>query len=316
MQKSRKGKLAALSVEKFVVPLRSIHNLKTKYDMKRLAFLLPLVLLACSEVELPDEHPNVSPNVEEYTKKFTFTVKGDFTNSEFRDTRAYMTADGAEMTDLWVVDVKNGSIYQTLHLTPSDADWGTPQMSLTLGTHHVKFLASRGADPRYSDGAVAWSKPLDTFFTDYEVTVVKTSNGNRAVTLDRVSSKLQITIDDAIPTGTTTFTTESSKWFCGWDMVKGEPIASSYSREFSVPESWIGQTGASLTLWSLSGADEWTTDVQLTSFAGSVQNAAATITAPMKANRTTVMHGNLYTSNSSTSISLNTNWLPQYEGVY
>lgn len=286
--------------------------------MKRIAYcILPICLCACGEIELPDVEPGEVPTEETaYKKKFTFTVKGDFANAEFRDSRAYMSADGAEMTDLWVVDVKDGSIYQTLHQSPTDEDWGAPQMSLTLGTHHIKFLASRGAEPRYSDGSVSWSRPLDTFFTDYEVTVVKTSNGNRAVTLDRVSAKLQLFIDDAIPTGTTTFTTDASTWFCGWDMVKGEPIASTYSREFSVPTSWIGQSGASLTLWSLSGADEWTTDVQLTSKAGTTQNASATITAPMKANRATVMHGNLYSANSSTSISLNDEWLPQYEGVY
>lgn len=309
--------------------------------MKKLFFMLPLCLCACGEIELPEHQaPNEEvPEVEEYTKNFTFTVKGDFSTMQdddedeviqvgmhdkyvegpmFSPKRAnqYMTADGVEMTDLWVVDVVGGEIVQTLHQQPADDDWGAPQMSLTLGTHHIKFLASRGAEPTFSDGSVTWSRPLDTFFTDYEVTVVKTSNGNRAVTLDRVAAKLQLFIDDAIPTGTTTFTTDAATWFCGWDMVKGEPIASTYSREFSVPTSWLGQSGASLTLWSLSGADEWTTDVQLTSKAGATQNASATITAPMKANRATVMHGNLYSANSSTSISLNDEWLPQYEGVY
>lgn len=286
--------------------------------MKRIVyFSAAIVFASCGQVELPTVDEDVeSVRPSEETKNFTFTVKGDFANAEFRDSRAYMNADGVEMTDLWVVDVVGGEIVQTLHQSPTDEDWGAPQMSLTLGTHHIKFLASRGAEPRYSDGSVSWSRPLDTFFADYEVTVVKTSNGNRAVTLDRVAAKLQIVIDDAIPTGTTTFTTDASTWFCGWDMVKGEPIASTYSREFSVPSSWIGQEGASLTLWSLSGADEWTTDVQLTSKAGATQNASATITAPMKANRATVMHGNLYSANSSTSVSLNAEWLPQYEGVY
>lgn len=311
--------------------------------MKKLLFFLPLCICACGEIDLPEvQKPEEEvPAVEEFTKKFSFTIKGDFVNDVFAEdeeehagelglhnrytdcpmfapSRAnqYMTADGVEMTDLWVVDVVSGEIVQTLHQQPADDDWGAPQMSLTLGTHHIKFLASRGAEPTFSDGSVSWSRPLDTFFADYEVTVVKTSNGNRAVTLDRVAAKLQLFIDDAIPTGTTTFTTDAATWFCGWDMVKGEPIASPYSREFSVPSSWIGQEGASLTLWSLSGADEWTTNVQLTSKAGETQNASATITSPMKANRATVMHGNLYSANSSTSVSLNDEWLLQYEGVY
>lgn len=342
-QKSRKGKLSALSVEMFVVPLRAFYKPKTKDEMKKVLFTMTMVMCSCGELELPEVQPEEDTPTE-YQKKFTFTIKGDFANPEFvcgedanivlgneytsddisysqRMSRAntYMTADGAEMTDMWVVDYKDGDIVQSIHQKNTDADWGTPQMSLTLGTHHVLFLASRGSEPSYSNGIVTWSKPLDTFYTDYEVVVVKTSNGNRAVTLNRCATKLTIGIDDAIPAKTSQINISAPKWHDGWNMITGEPVAaqSGLSRTFDIPSSWIGSTGASLSVWSLSPTDEWTTDVTVASFAGTTENAKAEIRdVPLKANRVTTYHGSLYSTTSSNSVQLSTDWLPQYEGIY
>ena len=114
------------------------------------------------------------------SKNFTFTVKGDFGAATFR--RSYLTADGKDMTDLWVFDYMDGVCVQTVHQTADDADWGAPKMSLSYGSHHVYFLASRGEGATVdADGhTITWTGPRDTFWKDYEVEVVSTSNGNRA----------------------------------------------------------------------------------------------------------------------------------------
>lgn len=260
----------------------------------------------------------------EPSKQFTFTVKGDFLNPTFSRANAYMTADGVEMTDLWVVDVvtvpgeSSPVIKQMLHQSSTDAEWGSPKMSLTLGTHHVMFLASRGQGAAYADGVVTWTKPLDTFYLDYEVTVVKTSNGNRAVTLNRCATKMQLAVEDAIPTGTTSVTIAPEHWFSGWNMLTGEPVtATDYSVQFSISEGMWGRTGLNLTAWSLSAADEWTTDVTVTSKAGETTNASVTIPdAPFLANRATTYTGKLFSDNSASTVSLATSWLTSYEGVY
>lgn len=292
--------------------------------MKRMLLMAMLgmgMLTACEHIEMEDV-PVAEDGKHEATKKFTFTIKGDFENPEFRDgqTRAnsYMKADGAEMTDLWVIDYCDGQIKQEKHQVSTDEDWGKPTMSLSLGEHHVLFLASRGAEPTYQSGKVTWAKPLDTFYTDYEVTVVKTSNGNRAVTLDRVATKLVMTMDDAIPVGTNTLTLSPESWYTGWDMVTGEPIdTDSYTQTFSIPSSWGGRTGGSFTSWSLSTKGEWTTALRYESYAGSEKNGAILITdAPFKASRTTAYHGKFYTNATESNVSLNSAWLPQYEGEY
>lgn len=321
--------------------------------MKRIAyFLLPLFLCACGEIELPDapavdDPTDVGQVTDDYTKKFTFTIKGDFCNPQFvegdgeaggtmrvgvvhestdewgdsnRMTRAnqYMTADGVEMTDMWVVDVVGGEVKQMLHQTASDADWGAPTMSLTLGTHHVLFLASRGTGAAYSEGVVTWGKVLDTFYTDYEVTVAKTSNGNRAVTLDRVATKMTIAVTDAVLSGTTTIAVTPSRWFDGWNMLSGEPVASAgYGRTFELNQGQWGATDLELNVWGLSGKTEWTADVDIVAKAGDAVNASATIAdAPFVANRITRYSGSLWSQGGNNSVSLSGEWLPSYEGVY
>lgn len=287
--------------------------------MKKLfiAFFALATLCGCQQIPDSDDAQLGILDTKD-TKHFTFTVKGDFLNPTFSRANAYMTADGVEMTDLWVVDVVGGEIKQMLHQSSTDADWGSPKMSLTLGTHHIMFLASRGQGAAYQDGVVTWTKPLDTFYLDYEVTVVKTSNGNRAVTLNRCATKMQLAVEDAIPTGTTSVTIAPEHWFNGWNMLTGEPVtATDYSVQFAISEGMWGRTGLNLTAWSLSSDDEWTTDVTITSKAGEITNASVTIPdAPFLANRATTYTGKLFSDNSASTVSLATSWLTSYEGVY
>lgn len=333
--------------------------MKKWWLMSAVAVLAGAMVASCEKVSLEDASGN-GAEVSGETKRFTFTVKGDFTNPTFTGgesniglnnevsngaqlakTRAvndYMQADGVDMTDLWVVDfVKTsadaegtgagssgtgagtGAIRQMVHQTKEDADWGSPSMALTLGTHHVLFLASRGAGAQYQDGVVTWTKPLDTFYLDYEVTVAKTSNGNRAVTLDRVATKMALKIEDAIPSGTNIISVTPTIWYTGWNMLTGAPVAApeGYGATVTIPSSYYGVKNAELGVWSLSTAKEWLTDVTVVSKAGETENARVTITdAPFKANRVTSYTGRLYSTSGNNSVSLNTEWLATFNGSF
>lgn len=280
--------------------------------MKNYVLPLTLLLTACGELDLP-EHQQT-----EEGKKFTFTVKGTFTTDPASRAATNMTADGSAMTDLWVMDYDaEGNMLQELHQTPSDTEWGAPTMTLALGTHHVKFLASRGQSPSKDGSVVTWTKPLDTFWTDYEVTVSKTSNGNRAVTLKRCAAKLQIYIDDTIPTVTTSLAIAPGTWYTGWNMATGVAVTGAYSFQHTLTNAQTGTTGLNLSLWSLSGTTEWTTDVAVTSYAGEAVNASAAITAaPMQANRVSVYHGMLYNATAAPTLTLDAQWLTEYQGTY
>lgn len=290
---------------------------------KTILLLLAMVsLAACEKVEVVD-----GPTSEEwgeveykYAKKFTFTVKGDFGAATF--TRGYLQADGQSMTDLWVFDYMDGKLVQSVHQTADDETWGKPTMALAYGSHHVYFVASRG------DGAtldaeghtITWTGPRDTFWKDYEVEVVSTSNGNRAVTLDRVATKLRVVVTDEVPTGCAAVIVTPARWFYGWDYVNGVAVAAQQTeRRVAVPASYVGTTGQlTVSIFGLSGADEWVTNVgiQAQSSDGGVLGSATITGAPFKANRSTEYSGNLFGSAGGLDVSVNGDWESPKTGTW
>lgn len=254
------------------------------------------------------------------TKAFTFTVKGDFGAATF--TRGYLQADGQAMTDLWVFDYVDGVCVQSVHQTADDADWGAPKMSLAYGSHHVYFVASRGdgATLDAEGHAITWTGPRDTFWKDYQVDVVSTSNGNRAVTLDRVATKVRIVVNDEVPATCKEVTVTPERWYYGWDYVNGVAVVQQQTeRAVSVPASYVGTTGQlAVSIFGLSGPDEWVTDVAVKAKDGSGNViGSATITgAPFKANRSTEYSGNLFGSAGGLDVSVNATWEPAKTGTW
>lgn len=272
------------------------------------------------------------------TKKFTFTLKGDFGDASFsggddlatepQGTRAatraagYLSADGQDMTDLWVFDYMGGQCVQSVHQTAGDEAWGQPTLALAYGSHHVYFVASRGDEPSVdADGhAIAWGTPRDTFWKDYEVEVVSTSNGNRAVTLDRVATKLRLVVNDEVPTGCSSVTVTPDRWYYGLDYVAGAAVSQQRKeRSVSVPASLVGTTGQlAVSIFGLSGSDEWTTNVTVTAkdADGVVLGTAAIVGAPFKRNRSTEYSGSLFGSAGSMDVGLNADWESPKTGTW
>lgn len=254
------------------------------------------------------------------TKKFTFTIKGNFDNATF--TRGYLQADGQDMTDLWVYDFVGNTCVQKVHQTNSDADFGQPVMNLAYGNHHVYFVASRGDEPTVDETAttIVWVTPKDTFYKDYEVSVVNTSNGNRAVTLDRVATKLRVVVNDAVPAGCASVSVKPDTWYYGLNYTTGAPVSSSNKeRVVNVPASYVGTTGQlALSIFGLSAADEWTTILTLKAKDGSdgVIGSAVIVGAAFRANRTTEYSGSLFGSGGSMTVSLSTDWETAKTGTW
>lgn len=284
--------------------------------MKRILLMAfaAAMMCGCEKPVLDDVNSEtwVKESQDSPSKRFTFAVKGDFGAATF--TRGYLQADGQSMTDLWVFDYVDGTCVQTVHQTSTDVDWGQPKMSLIYGSHHVYFLASRGEGATVdADGhTITWTGPRDTFWKDYEVDVVSTSNGNRAVTLDRVATKLRLTIADKVPDGCGAVVVTPERWFYGWDYVNGVAVAQQRTeRRVTVPESYIGTTEQiTVSIFGLSGADEWVTNVsiQAQDVDGGLLGSATITGAPFKANRSTEYNGNLFGSAGGLDVSVNGDW--------
>lgn len=295
--------------------------------MKRL-FIMALAvatLTACEkEIITDEEDATVSDgSAIEKTKKFTFTLKGDFSNDWKPVTRGYLSADGKDMTDLWVMDYVGGQLVQQIHQSDNTAeDFGRPVMNLSYGTHHVYFVASRGASPvlNTTDGTITWSSVRDTFWKDYEVSVVSTSNGNRAVTLDRVVTKLMLAFTDAISNDAFSINFTPATWYYGLNYKTGEPTDATTSQTVvtTLPDSYKGQSGVVLSYFSISPSDEWTSNISLNSKDGDnhIIGQANMTSVPFVRNRQTEYSGSLFSSAGSTTISLNDTWATSVTGTW
>ena len=279
---------------------------------KYLLLLLAGALVSCQKVSLYDEEETAE---EPETKTVTFKVNGDFGTPTF--TRAALSADGREMTDLWIFDYMGDECVQTIHQDSGDDDFGEPSLSLVYGAHHIYFVASRGVDPDLNeeDHIIVWSSVRDTFWQDYEVTISRTSDTEHDVTLDRVVSKLKVTVNDRIPEGCAKLIIEPAKWYYGLDYTDGSMDWESNDEiSVSIPSNYIGTTGnLSASFFTMSSDDEWTTNLTVTAVnANDVILGTASITAaPFIANRATAYSGNLFSNMNAFTISLNDTWLSE-----
>lgn len=257
------------------------------------------------------------------TKKFTFTMKGDFSDQWKAVTRGYLSADGKDLTDVWVLDYMKGELVQQIHQTDNTAeDFGKPVMQLAYGEHHVYFVASRGTGATLDTdaGTITFTRVLDTFYKDYEVNVASTSNGNRAVTLERVATKLRLTFTDFLPADAAVVKVSPHTWYYGLNYKTGAPCGAQTDPVTSVaiPESQRGKTGVQVSLFGFSPSAEWTTDVTISSEKEdhTVLGTATLSGAPFKANRVSDYSGPLFGSGGTMTLSLDSEWEPYYEGTW
>ena len=304
-----------------------------------MALAVCLTMTACEKaIEVPDGEASGVVEEPVKTKKFTFTMKGDFsgewkkngngiaeqkTKQAERRTAGYLAADGRDMTDVWVLDYMKGQLVQQLHQSDNTAeDFGKPQMSLAYGSHHVYFVASRGTTPTLNVGAhsITWERPSDTFWKDYEVNVVSTSNGNRAVTLDRVATKLKLTVTDEVKAECAEVAVEPVAWYYGLDYVNGVPVAQQQTeRVVAVPANLVGTSGQLVvTIFGMSGSTEWTTDVTVSARTAehAVIGTATMADVPFKANRATEYSGPLFGPAGIMTLTLGGEWDDSATGTW
>ena len=258
-------------------------------------------------------------NVEENgAKKVTFELEGNWNSPVF--TRGSLSADGKEMTDLWLFDYVDGVLVQTLHQVSTDADFGTPAPTLAYGEHRIYFVVSRGGSPVINGTVISWGSIRDTFWKAMSVTVGGASASAYSVALDRVVTKLKITATDAVPDGTATVVVLPERWYYGLDYLTGEPADMRDSEEMSVavPDSYVGTTGMAVSFFGFSTSAEWTTPLTVSArdadndIIGLVNVAAA----PFMANRATEFSGSLFSTSGTFTITLNDEWDAPWTGTW
>ena len=276
-----------------------------------------VLIMACLAILVASCGKDV--NVEEAgAKKVAFELEGNWNSPVF--TRGSLSADGKEMTDLWLFDYVDGVLVQTLHQVSTDADFGTPATTLSYGEHRIYFVVSRGASPVINGTVISWGSVRDTFWKAMAVSVGGASASAYSVALDRVVTKLKITATDAVPDGTATVVVLPGKWYAGLDYLTGQPADMRDNEEMSVavPASYVGTTGLAVSFFGFSTASEWTTPLTVSArdadndIIGMVNVAAA----PFMANRATEFSGALFSTSGAFTITLNDEWDTPWTGTW
>jgi hypothetical protein len=184
-------------------------------------------------------------------------------------------------------------------------------------------VASRGAGATLNTDAktLTFTKVLDTFWKDYEITITSgTNSGSRSVALDRIVTKLKVTFSDAIPTGASTFSVTPTSWHYGFHYQTGEPVSATSNQTITVniPNTSFGNSGESLNVFGFSSTTEWTTNVAITCKTANsdVLGSATIVGAPFVRNRVSEYTGPLFGDNGSMTLSLNTDWATSHTGTW
>lgn len=279
--------------------------------MKKLmmAMTAALMLSSCEYVQVED-----LAELEENTSQKTVTFRL-FTNQW---TRGALTADGNDMTNLWLFDYVGDELVQSLACTPDDTDWGAPSLTLKLGTHNIYFVASRGDQPTVNtdEMKIVWGTPKDTFWASLTLNVTSGGSTTQHITLSRVSTKMKLQVNDVVPDNIATLNVTPNTWYFGLNYITGSATdTKTQQRTVNVPTSYIGTTGQlAASFFGMSDATEWTTDIAINAKDGEGNDiGSATISdAPFQKNRVSIFSGNLFNGEGAMDVMLDESWADDY----
>lgn len=275
--------------------------------MKKLlmAMAAAAMLLSCETEEMLTAKVN-EPKDSLQAKTITFTF-GEISHKAM--TRG--TLADASITDLWLFDYMGEELKQTIHQSSTDDGFGSVAVTAETGDHSFCFVASRGTGAAVSGGTITWEKPSDTFWAKSTLTITPSTATSQSVELQRVATKLKITITDEVPAAFSKLTITADTWNSGINALTGEPTAAAArTSTINVPASYIGTTGQLVaSIFGICG-DDYTTDVSLTASDASSKTIASVALddVPMKKNTTTSYSGPLFTRQPTFSMTVADSW--------
>lgn len=233
-------------------------------------------------------------------------------------TRATMSE--VNMTDLWLFDYIGDELQQTIHQTATDANFGTPAINASYGDHTIYFVASRGDTPTIDGTTISWTKPSDTFWASRSITIAPSTSASQTVSLQRVATRLRLTVMDEIPATLAQICITPSHWYYGIDYLTGEATDDRQTeRTINVPASYIGTTGQLYAnFYSMSPSSAWQTDITMKAKDGDggVISQIGIADVPLERNRVTNYSGPLFSASRTSSVTADGEWGEDITGTW
>ena len=247
-------------------------------------------------------------------------------------TRAALSANGKQLTDLYIMDYdkSTGKLLQVLHQTSTAEDFAEPDLTLDYGEHVLKVVATRSTEPTLWDaGNNTWqmepniltpvtstqpvmltsNKTSDTFGAEKEVSVGIGTATTVSIALDRLVAKLVLSSTDVFPDDCTTITIDLQEYSTLlWTTM--DVTEASNSQRVADVSSLRGTTGTVLNYFVMAPKDGYQTDITLTTNRTD-GNPYSTITVPsvkLERNKVTTITGPIYGHGQGFQVMVNDAW--------
>lgn len=314
--------------------MKNFKNALTTGDRKVVRILVGIIavsailaaLTACTKDDAPDGGARVSIYVNGDSLKdhrtITFACHDISIVAMGADNASTTRATMSEvsMTDLWLFDYIGDELQQTIHQTATDANFGTPAINASYGDHTIYFVASRGDSPVIDGTTISWTKPSDTFWASRSITIAPATATNQSVSLQRVATRLRLTVTDEIPATLAQICITPSHWYYGIDYLTGEATDDRQAeRTINVPASYIGTTGQLYAnFYSMSPSSAWQTDITMKAKDGDggLISQIGIADVPLERNRVTNYSGTLFNANRTVAISADSDWGEDISGTW
>ena len=314
--------------------MKNFKNALTTGDRKVVRILVGIIavsailaaLTACTKDDAPDGGARVSIYVNGDSLKdhrtITFACHDISIAAIGADNASTTRATMSEvsMTDLWLFDYIGDELQQTVHQTATDANFGTPAINASYGDHTIYFVASRGDSPIIDNTTISWAKPSDTFWASRSITIAPATATNQSVSLQRVATRLRLTVMDEIPATLAQICITPSHWYYGIDYLTGEATDDRQTeRTINVPASYIGTTGQLYAnFYSMSPSSAWQIDITMKAKDGDggVISQIGIADVPLERNRVTNYSGPLFSVSRTSSVTADGEWGEDITGTW
>ena len=247
-------------------------------------------------------------------------------------TRAALTANGKELTDLYILDYDKatGRLLQVLHQTSTADDFAEPDLTLDYGEHTLKVIATRSTTPTLLDAvsapwtvatnvltpvsasvpvAITADKTSDTFGAQRDITVGTGQGQTVSITLDRLVAKLTIRSTDTFPADCSTISVQLNE-YRSLSLADFSVIGLAKNQRITDVAYLAGTTGTSINYFLLVPEDGYTTDITFTtnSTSGTPYSTITVPDVPLERNKVTTITGSLYNHQMGFSVALNDEW--------
>ncbi|RVT99748.1 hypothetical protein EOD41_14990 [Mucilaginibacter limnophilus] len=297
--------------------------------------IILFVVLSCKKSQSIKDEENgkkyqVSFDVRDFTQKET-----DFDNTSTSQLTTHNTPEAIPIEDVisilyCVVYSNDGKPAMTIQQLSSQANFGNLNLNLPNGNYTVVFVGGQSGliykPKRLSEDKISYTRSTgadsfsDTFYKKFAL-VIDGANNNSSIILERLVGRVRVVIEDALPLDIKSITIrQTTNIYDGVQIATGIPLTLSTDlyagTTVQLPTSSVGLTGYSLSFVTLNTLKSFNVEIAVKKGSSYYQNTTLVRDVTVGANKTTVLTGKLFESESASPgngflIDINQAWDPE-----